>query len=246
MRTVLVLIYLVFYFVLALPVLGVDWIIRKISPRTSALCQLHIVQWGFRCVSALSGIKLTVVGEENVPKDEAVLYVCNHHSFFDIVVTYARCPRPTGYISKASVDKVPVLGIIMRRLYCLFLDRDDPKQSMKVILAATDQVKKGISMCVFPEGTRNKDREHPESLLPFKDGVFKIAQKTGCPIVPMALIGTADIFENHFPWIHSQHVTLIYGKPIPTAGLSREEQKHLGARCQAVIHDMLVEAVNGK
>ena len=144
--------------------------------------QLRIVQWGFRCVSFLSGIKLTVKGEENVPTDQPVLYIGNHRSFFDIVVTYARCPGLTGYISKDGVNKVPILGLWMRRLYCLFLDRKDLKQGLKVILTAIDQVKSGISICIFPEGTRNKDAEHPDTLLPFKEGSFKIAQKTKCPI----------------------------------------------------------------
>ena len=113
MRTILAGIYVFFFLLLGIPVLAVDWIIRKFNPKLSGYCQLRIVQWGFRCISFLSGIQLTVIGEENVPKDQAVLYIGNHRSIFDIVITYARCPGLTGYISKGSVDKVPVLGIIM-------------------------------------------------------------------------------------------------------------------------------------
>lgn len=101
----------------------------------------------------------------------------------------------------------------MRRLYCLFLDRKDLKQGLKTILTAIDQVKSGISICIFPEGTRNRDREDATMLLPFKDGSFKIAQKTGCPIIPMALTGTADILKS-FPWLHRAEVKLTYGEPI--------------------------------
>lgn len=239
MRTIITVLYLFFFLLLALPVLAVDWFVRKANPKLSAYCQLRIVQWGFRCISFLSGIRLTVIGEEHVPKGQAVLYIGNHRSIFDIVVTYARCPGLTGYISKNGVNKVPVLGIIMRRLYCLFLDREDIKQGLKVILQAIEYVKEGISICVFPEGTRNKDNEHPDSLLPFKEGTFKIAQKSGCPIIPMALIGTADIFENHFPWIRKTDVTLIYGEPIYVSELDKNAQKHLGAHCQRVIQQML-------
>lgn len=244
MRTIFAVIYLFFFLLLALPVLAVDWVIRKVNPELAAYCQLRIVQWGFRCISFFSGIQLTVIGEEHVPKDQAVLYIGNHRSIFDIVITYARCPRLTGYISKDGVDKVPVLGLIMRRLYCLFLDRDDIKQGLGVILQAIEQVKQGISICVFPEGTRNKDNEHPDSLLPFKEGTFKIAQKTGCPIIPMALTNTANIFENQFPWIKRTHVTLVYGEPIIAAELSKDEQKHLGAYCQNVIQQMLREQLD--
>ena len=239
MRTILCVLYVFFYLVLGLPVLGIEWLIAKRHRKAADISQLRIVQWGFRCVSFLAGIKLTVKGEENIPKDQAVLYIGNHRSFFDIVITYARCPGLTGYIAKDGVNKVPILGIWMRRLYCLFLDRHDLKQGLKVILTAIDYVKSGISICIFPEGTRNKDKEHPNSLLPFKEGSFKIAQKTGCPIIPMALTGTADVLENHFPWVRSTEVTLTYGKPILVSELEKEDQKHLGAYCQNVIQQML-------
>ena len=239
MRTILVVLYVFLFLLLGLPVLGIEWIISKFNKQAADISQLRIVQWGFRCVSFLSGIKLTVKGEENVPTDQPVLYIGNHRSFFDIVVTYARCPGLTGYISKDGVNKVPILGLWMRRLYCLFLDRKDLKQGLKVILTAIDQVKSGISICIFTEGTQNKDAEHQNTLLPFKEGSFKIAQKTKCPIVPMVLTGTADVFENHFPWVKSTKVTLTYGKPIYVSELSKENQKRLGSYCEKIIQDML-------
>jgi 1-acyl-sn-glycerol-3-phosphate acyltransferase len=79
----------------------------------------------------------------------------------------------------------------------LFLDRKDTKQGLKIILKAIDYVKEGISIFVFPEGTRSKDGK----MIPFKAGAFKISTKTGCPIIPVVLSGTADIFENHLPKI---------------------------------------------
>ena len=238
MRTILVVIYVFLFLILGLPVLGIEWIIAKFDQHAADISQLRIVQWGFRCVSFLSGIHLTVEGKENVPTDQPVLYIGNHRSIFDIVITYAQCPGLTGYISKDGVNKIPVLRMWMRRLYCLFLDREDLKQGLKIILTAIEQVKNGISICIFPEGTRNHDSD-PTSLLPFKEGSFKIAQKTGCPIVPMALTGTADIFENHFPWLHRTEVRLTYGKPIVIAELSKEDQKKIGNYCQNVIREML-------
>ena len=104
------------------------------------MAQLRLVQWAFRVIIFLSGADIEFIGEENVPKDEAVLYIGNHRSFFDIIITYSRCPRLTGYISKQSITKIPVLGLWMKRLHCLFLDRDDIKQGLKVVLAAIDQV----------------------------------------------------------------------------------------------------------
>jgi 1-acyl-sn-glycerol-3-phosphate acyltransferase len=242
MRIVLVVIYLFFFFLLGLPVLGVEWLISKKNKYQADISQLRIVQWGFRCILFISGVKVQVYGKENVPTDEAVLYVGNHRSFFDIVATYPQCPGLTGYISKDTIKKVPVLGLWMKRLYCLFIVREDMKQSLKIILTAIEQVKQGISICIFPEGTRSQDYEHPETVGEFKDGSFKIAQKTGCKIVPMAITGTADIFEKHLPWIHKGVVTVTYGKPIQLAELEKEQQKHPGEYVRQVVADMLAKS----
>lgn len=239
MRTIITVIYIFLFLILGLPVLGIEWIISKFNKAHADMVQLRIVQWGLKCVAFISGVKLTVIGEENVPKDEPVLYIGNHRSFFDVVVTYARCPGLTGYIAKDGVNKVPIFRIWMKRLHCIFLKRDDMKEGLKVILKAIEYVKSGISICIFPEGTRNKDKDNPTSLLPFKEGSFKIASKTGCKIVPMALIGTADILENHFPWIHSTDIKLIYGEPIDVSALDKDQQKHVGAYCQTVVEELI-------
>ena len=239
MRTIITVLYIFLFLILGLPVLGIEWIISKFNKAHADMVQLRIVQWGLKCIAFISGVKLTVIGEENVPKDEPVLYIGNHRSFFDVVVTYARCPGLTGYIAKDGVNKVPIFRIWMKRLHCIFLKRDDMKEGLKVILKAIDYVKSGISICIFPEGTRNKDKDNPTSLLPFKEGSFKIAIKTGCKIVPMALIGTADILENHFPWIHSTDIKLIYGEPIDVSALDKDQQKHVGAYCQTVVEELI-------
>ncbi|MBO5069026.1 MAG: 1-acyl-sn-glycerol-3-phosphate acyltransferase [Roseburia sp.] len=235
-RVLLALIFIIVFLIISLPVLGVEWIIHKYKPYAADISQLRIVQWAFRVLLFISGTKLTVIGEENVPKDEAVLYIGNHKSFFDIVITYARCPRLTGYVSKDSMAKVPVFSIWMKRLHCLFLNREDVKEALKTILVGIDNIKNGISMCIFPEGTRNKTQER---MLPFKEGSFKMAEKTGCAIVPMAITNSAEILENHFPKIKATHVILEYGKPIYPNELDKETKRKIGVHCQAIILDML-------
>jgi 1-acyl-sn-glycerol-3-phosphate acyltransferase len=246
MRLILTVVFVFFFLVFGAAFLGIEWIVGKFNKKHVDVMSLRNVQWAFRCVMFFSGVKMEVKGHENVPADEAVMYVGNHRGFFDIVTTYSLCPAPTGYVAKKSMEKVPLLSLFMKRLYCLFIDRSDIKQSLKVILQAIDLVKAGVSVCIFPEGTRNKDREHPEKLLPFKEGSFKIAQKTGCKIIPMAILGADEVFENHLPWIHSHKVTIVYGAPIVLAELSDEDRKHPGAYCQRVIEGMLEEELKLK
>lgn len=224
MRTVLVVLFVFFFLVLTIPVMFVEWIIGKFSPNLKDRSSIKIVQWAFRCVLFLSGTKITVIGEENVPKDEPVLYIGNHRSYFDVVITYARVPGLCGYISKKEIERIPLLNIWMRYLHCLFLDRDNIKEGLAVILTAINKVKSGISICVFPEGTRN-DTE--EDFLPFHSGSLKIAEKSGCAIIPMALNHTEDIFEAHIPWIRKTHIVLEYCKPVYPKDLPKEERKKI-------------------
>ena len=126
-RTLIIVIIVLAYLILGIPVLLIEWVIGKFNPRAKDYSCLRLVQAAFKLIMFAAGTKLTVIGEENVPKDQAVLYVGNHRSYFDVIMTYARCPRLTGYIAKVEMLRYPLLRDWMKALYCLFLDRDDIK-----------------------------------------------------------------------------------------------------------------------
>ena len=236
LRFIIVASSVILFLIVTLPVQLIEWIIGKFNQNAKDYSSLRIVQWAFNVILKITGVEVTVIGEENVP-DEAVLFIGNHRSFFDILLTYVRCKRLTGYVAKKEMEKYPSLNTWMRYLYCLFLDRENPKEGLKTILKAIEYVKNGISICIFPEGTRNKGEEL--SMLPFKEGALKIATKTGCPVIPISMNNTAEIFENHFPKIKKTHVILEYGKPIYYKDLDKETQKHFGAYCQQIIQDTI-------
>lgn len=223
-RLILVAVFLVVFLVCSIPLLFLEWILGHFNMDLKDRSSLAIVNWAFRVILFVSGVKVTVLGEENVPKDTPVLYVANHRSYFDIPLTYVRVPRPTGYISKKEMERFPLLKNWMYNLHCLFLDRQDIKQGLKTILTGIDKLKSGISICIFPEGTRNKVND---TFLPFHKGSFKLAEKSGCPIVPIAINNAADIFEDHSPWIKKTHVVIEYGTPIYTDRLEKEDKKNL-------------------
>lgn len=235
-RFLIAALFLVIALLFSYPIFFVEWIIGKCNKKTKDYSCLRFVQWAFRIILWISGTKVTVIGKENIP-NEPVLYVGNHRSFFDILVLYIQCERLTGFVAKNSLEKIPSLRVWMRLLYCLFLDRNDIKQGLKVILQAIEYVKQGVSICIFPEGTRNTGEEL--SVLPFKEGSFKIALKTGCPIIPVSINNSADIFENHMPKLKKTHVILEYGKPIYPKDLSRDEQKVIGETCRQIILETL-------
>lgn len=235
LRLIVIALMLFLYLLLGIPVLLVEWVIGKYNKKAKDYSCLRMVQTAFKLMLKVAGVRLTVIGEEHVPKDQAVLYIGNHRSYFYILLTYSRCPRLTGYVAKVEMLRYWLLRDWMKALYCLFLDREDMKAGLKTILQGIEYIKNGISICIFPEGTRNRQEE----MLPFKEGSLKMAEKTGCPIIPMAITNSAEIFENHLPFVRPCHVILEYGTPILPKELSKEDRKFLGAYTQKKIQEML-------
>ena len=234
-RTLLAIAFAVVYLIVGIPVLFVEWIIAKKNPYLRDISCLRMVQWALRVIYKICGVKLTVIGQENIPKDEPVLYVANHSSYFDIIITYSLCPKLTGYVAKDSLEKVPLLNRWMKRLYCLFMNRDDLKASLNTIKQGIEYIKQGISICIFPEGTRGDGK----TLLPFKEGSLKMAERTGCAIIPMAISNTAAILKDHMPFAKPAKVIVEYAEPIYPKTLSKEERRALGAYTQNVIQGIL-------
>lgn len=236
-RLILVAIFLILFLVIFSPALIVEWIIGRFNPERKSKSSLWLVQKAFGIILFLSGTKVDVIGRENIPDDQPVLYVGNHRSYFDIVIGYRLIKGECGFIAKKEMEKIPFLRRWMKNIHCLFLDRKNIKEGLKTILAGIDKVKHGISIWIFPEGTRNRDA----GMMEFKEGSMKIAEKTGCPIIPVAMTGTAEIFEKHIPWIKKSHVTVTFGKPIDIKTLEKDQKKFLGAYTRNVILSMLPE-----
>lgn len=234
MRTILILIAYVIIAVLSIPMYLVEFIIRAVNEKTAAGIAQKITAAAFRLVLLISGCKKTVIGVENIPKDTPVMYAANHRSFYDIILAYSTVPNQTAFISKLSIKKMPCVAQWMYFLNCQFLDRSDVKQNLAIILKAIDLVKNGYSIYIAPEGTRNASEE----LLEFKEGSMKIATKGKCPIIPVCIHGTEEIFENHLPWIHRGEIRIEYGKPIYPDKLDGEHKKHIGAYVREIITDM--------
>ena len=150
----------------------VEWIIENFTA-TKEISSLRIIQAVFKFILWEAGTKVTIIGEENVPKDTPVLYIGNHRSYFDIVLSYSRCPIRTGYIAKKEMERYPLLSNWMRYLHCLFLDRKDIKQGLKTILTAIEKIKSGILHLHLPRRDPEQNKDELE-LLPFHEGSFKL------------------------------------------------------------------------
>lgn len=148
-------------------------------------------------------------GLENIPKEDGFIFFPNHQGLFDVLVFLESCPRPFSFIIKKEACNIILLKQIVKALDAYAIDREDIRQSMKVISAVTEDVKRGRNFIIFPEGTRSKKGN---KLLDFKGGSFKSATKAKCPIVPCALIDSFKPFDENS--IRPVTVKLIYMPPM--------------------------------
>ncbi|MBQ9514429.1 MAG: 1-acyl-sn-glycerol-3-phosphate acyltransferase [Clostridia bacterium] len=148
----------------------------------------NVLTWYFLTVLR---VKVVVSGKELIKGDDRVLFVCNHISAYDPLITWLslRDIRP-AFVSKPENMKVPVFGRFVKKLLFTAIDRENPKLAIKTIVKSGERLKdKAVSVCIYPEGTRNREK----GLLPFHNGVFKIAQKGESDILVATVYGTQDI-----------------------------------------------------
>lgn len=237
-RLILSVLFIVIFLIFSIPIYPVELIVGKFNKKARDYSSLRIVQFALKGVLFFSGTKTDVIGFEKIPKDEPVLFVGNHRSYFDVIIAYSKMPHPTGFVSKKELIKVPLINVWMKFLYCLFLDRKNIKEGMKTILRGIEYVKQGISIVIFPEGTRNTMEK---GMIPFKEGSLKFAEKTGCKIIPMVQNNTESCFEKQFPRIKKAHTVLEFCDPIDINTLSKEDKKFLGAYVQKIMENKYEE-----
>lgn len=185
-------------------------------------------------VACLGGrLRLHITGADLLPKNKRILYVGNHVSNYDPIVTWHAFPfAKLSYISKASNFKIPWFGRFIRRCCFMDIDRENPRNAIVTINRAADLLKnQEVSVGVYPEGTRSKSTE----LLPFHNGVFKIAQKANSDIAVISLTGTENIHKN-FPWRRTDvYVDVL--EIIPADEIKGVKTDVIGSRVEALLRE---------
>lgn len=232
-RTLIGLFKIIWYLISSLPTKKkVDKLDKegKIKERDEVVAPL-VMSWAQYMIKVTGkNTTVKVIGEENVPQDTAVVFIGNHQGYFDIPLLLGYINKPKAFVSKIEVLKVPIISDWMRYMQCTFLDRKNPRQSIKAMSEAVENVRKGYSLVIFPEGTRSKGGPIKE----FKAGSFKLAFKSGVPIVPVTIDGTWKLFEEK-KRLQPAEITLTIHPAIPTAGLSKEELTLIPPKVQEIV-----------
>ncbi len=185
-----------------------------------------------------AGMEVSIKGEENLPKQGPALYIANHSSIFDTVLLVNTINEPCIFIGKKEVAKMPLINKWFDALGCIYIDREDKRQSLECILKGIGELKSGQSIIIFPEGTRTMGDE----MKPFKEGSFRLATKTGVPIVPIALRHTDKVFEE-YNRVKKAKVQMNIGTVIETKHLDKEGQQKLPKQVEECVRGLLQELI---
>lgn len=180
----------------------------------------------------LAGIRLEVRGAEHISRSQAYVFVANHISVIDIFAHYSALPVPTRFLAKRELFRIPVFGQAMRAIGIVEVDRAGGPEAMQRIRESARRVtERGLSLIVYPEGTRSRDGE----LQRFKMGAFAIAANMSLPIVPTTIQGTREVMRAGSHWIRGGPVTLVIDEPIHPRGTGRAEIVRLAKASRAII-----------
>ncbi|WP_185649439.1 1-acyl-sn-glycerol-3-phosphate acyltransferase [Clostridium sp. DJ247] len=210
--------------------------LRKYKSKEEVECYINKVarEWALHVLGVV-GAKVHVIGKENIP-NETCLYVANHQGYLDIPILMSSIGKPVGFIAKKEILKVKIVSYWMKQLRCIFMDRDNVRESIKSINEGIDNLNNGYNMAIFPEGTRSKGPKIGE----FKKGSMKLALKSGVPIVPVAIDGSYKLREgNKNGYIKSGEVKVTICKPVYPKELLKEEQANLAEYLRDIISEKI-------
>ncbi len=195
------------------------------------------VPWA-KTVLFVCGVKVRVKGLKNIVKDSPHIYISNHQSYFDIFTLLAGLPADFKFLLKKELMKIPLLGVAMDKAGYISIDRSDIRKAAKSLTRAAEKIHNGASVLIFPEGTRSEDGHVQQ----FKQGGFHLALKSGCDIVPVAIIGSRKIVPKGSLRINKGTIMMKIGRSIPVKEYSKKDIKKLISRSREAIIGLMKES----
>jgi 1-acyl-sn-glycerol-3-phosphate acyltransferase len=190
---------------------GFPWVCLLMLIHWSGSASMNYVKnvWARRMLW-LPGATLRVEGLENIDQTKSTVFVSNHQSTLDIPALFVALPVDFRFVAKKILQYVPITGWYMKFAGFVFIDRGNRREALQSIDVAADKIRKGLSIVIFPEGTRSETG----AILPFKKGPFALALKAGVPVTPVAVEGSRHVMPKNSWNVVPGEIRVKVGAPI--------------------------------
>lgn len=241
MKSVTTIFYLLYLYLIVLPILVVITIL--VAMATTILSPLlpnsqisyYPARWWGRVVCYLCLVKVDVHGLDRLNAQQSYVIACNHQSVFDIFAVYGWLPMIFKWVMKAELRKIPFVGKACEAAGHIFINRTNPVAAKHSLEKAEEQLVKGVSVVIFPEGTRTKTGK----MGPFKKGAFRLATDIRLPIVPVTFKGSFERMCKNSFIVRPGTIQLIIHEPIPVEQFLPDNTPELMKKTWDVINNSL-------
>lgn len=233
--------FVLYQWLVALPVLIILTILTAVftiilSPVfPNAQFSYFPARWWGRFFCYLLFIKVKITGLEKLDQKKSYVIAANHQSIYDIFVVYGWLPMIFKWVMKAELRKIPLVGKACESAGHIFIDRKNPVAAKKSLDKAEAQLRNGVSVVVFPEGTRT----YTGQMGKFKKGAFRMATDLHLPIVPVTLRGCFERLPRNGFIITPGTIEMIVHEPVEVEGYEHEKQPELMQK----LHDIIESAL---
>ncbi len=194
----------------------------------------HIIsRYWCRLLCKWNGVKVEIVGLNNILIDRPQIFVSNHQGYFDIFALSGYLPVQIRWVAKSSLFKIPFLGGAMNASGYIPVERDDRKKAYEAFNKTLEKIKEGCSIIIFPEGTRSEDGE----IGPFKKGSNLIASRSKKPMLPVTIIGSRDIIKKGTASISPGPIKIVISQPVEPSTDKKENEELLQSIRETIINN---------
>ncbi len=196
----------------------------------------HYARWWAKIQLLVSGVRVKVRGLEHIGNEPSYIYMPNHQGSYDIFALLSCLPVQFRWIAKKELFAIPILGWAMRAANYISIDRSGKRKTLESIKRAASKIREGVSVVIFPEGTRSRDG----SIQPFKRGGFTLAIQSGVPIIPITINGSRDVMPRGSMRVRPGEIQITIDRSIETAPLSLRDRNVLMEKVRQTVERNLV------
>jgi 1-acyl-sn-glycerol-3-phosphate acyltransferase len=223
-------VFIILFFFPLTYVWGVVSYVASFFDANGNLAHRCITQWA-RTSLALAGLRVHIEGQERLNPQNTYIFMPNHASFLDTLLAFVYIPGDSRNIIKEEVFSIPLLGLILRRSGHIPLDRKNAWKALKSLRQAADLLKEGISVVVFPEGTRTPNGEIQE----FKTALFILPIRSRIPVVPVLIEGTFQALKRGSILVNPVPLKLTFYDPIPADSFGVRDRRLYAEKVRQVL-----------